>query len=594
MAMATLGNIGHLTTQWNDAVQRSSEPPSWFARLIGVFCTPTSSVTQLVNTRETFKGFFQAQVSQLGAGVPEHSKAGFEVRAQELCASILENSLNTATREAIARGDGRVPDKVLREAVSKANARAQEALQELQIHASHARLTVDRQVDIRPQVVPRKDSEGKVLGFNVIRQAPQIENLVFRGGGAKGIGNPGALVEMQDAGMLRGLKHLVGTSAGALTAVCLSCGQDAHAFQAFSASVDMNELKGTPENFEARYPMVDVSWRVGFHAGSALELLDQTSASGVSQYLNENWDPAAMRDKLASLGSEEAVESAIERLEQLRTQDFDGDRTGQMVTFKDLHLMHLLAPAQFKELTLTGWDNTNKQETYFNAQNTPDMPVAVAGRISMSIPVYFRSVDFDPGDGRGTRSFTDGGVGSNMPTEVITDNLQGRALEEARARTALMTFDENGKAYTMLHSKPAGPEKGLVAWAKAQLSGNSKLSGMGYQDKTKIHEAGPNAFVIFHGDIGTFDLNASPERVRKAQTLSTLKTLEQIEQRRDQAYATEFDSAQDCFAMLTDQEKHAIRDGGEPHPGNYPPQFETDPCYRFQLELYELAWGKEG
>ena len=46
--------------------------------------------------------------------------------------------------------------------------------------------------------------------------------------------------------------------------------------------------------------------------------------------------------------------------------------------------------------------------------------------------------------------------------------------------------------------------------------------------------------------------------------------------------------------MLTDLEKHAIRDGDEPHPGNYPPQFETDPCYRFQLELYELAWGKEG
>src|SRR5690606_8061931 len=145
-----------------------------------------------------------------------------------------------------------------------------------------------------------------------------------------------------------------------------------------------------------------------------------------------------------------------------------------MVTFKDLHLMHLLAPAQFKELTLTGWDSTNKQETYFNAQNTPDMPVAVAGRISMSIPVYFRSVDFDPGDGSGTRSFTDGGVGSNMPTEVITDNLQGRALEEARARTALMTFDENGKAYTVLHREPAGPATGLVAWAKAQMSGNSK------------------------------------------------------------------------------------------------------------------------
>ncbi|SAI66915.1 Patatin-like phospholipase [Bordetella ansorpii] len=594
MVTAPLGNVGHLSAQWNDAVQRSGETPKGFARLAGIFSTPTSSATQLVNTREAFKGFFQAQVSQLGAGVPGHSKAGFEVRAQELCASILENSLDTAMQEAIARGDGRVPDKVLREAVSKANARAQEALQELQIHASHARLTVDRQVDIRPQVVPRFGPGQEVVGFNVIRQAPQIENLVFRGGGAKGIGNPEALVEMQGAGMLSGLKHLVGTSAGALTAVCLSCGQDAHAFQEFSASVDMNELKGKPEDFETRYPMVNVSWRTGFHAGRALELLDQTSASGVSQHLNKHWDPAAMRDKLASLGGEQEIDSAIERLDQLRTQDFDDDRTGQMVTFKDLHLMHLLAPAQFKELTLTGWDNTNKRETYFNAQNTPDMPVAVAGRISMSIPVYFRSVDFDPGDGSGTRSFTDGGVGSNMPTEVITDGLQGRALEEARARTALMTFDENGKAYTVLHQEPEGPATGFGAWAKAKASGNAQLSETGHQDRTKIHEAGSNAFVIFHGDIGTFDLDASPERVRKAQTLSTLKTLEQIEQRRDQAYATEFDSAQDCFAVLTDHEKQALRDGGEPHPGNYPPHYETDPIYRFEFELYELAHNAAG
>lgn len=158
----------------------------------------------------------------------------------------------------------------------------------------------------------------------------------------------------------------------------------------------------------------------------------------------------------------------------------------------------------------------------------------------------------------------------------------------------MLTFDENGKAYTVLHQEPEGPATGFGAWAKAKASGNSQLSDTGHQDRTKIHDAGSNAFVIFHGDIGTFDLDASPERVRKAQTLSTLKTLEQIEQRRDQAYAAEFDSAQDCFAVLTDLEKQALREGGEPHPGNYPPHYETDPIYRFELELYELAHNEVG
>ena len=71
-------------------------------------------------------------------------------------------------------------------------------------------------VDKRPQIV--LTAEGK---FNLIRPAPQLENLILRGGGAKGIGNPPALIEMEKQGKLDGLKHIVGTSAGALTAMCM-------------------------------------------------------------------------------------------------------------------------------------------------------------------------------------------------------------------------------------------------------------------------------------------------------------------------------------------------------------------------------------
>lgn len=579
--MSGIGNVGTGSVQWQSTVQGSQTGQGVWDKLKGVFSTPTQGVESVINAREAFKSFFHEQMGSLGEGVPGHNRAGFEARGQELVGQILEQSLDVAMQDALARGDGEVSQAVLREAIGKANDKAKLALMELQTHAMHARIAEGANHDIRPQVVSGQD--GRI---QVIRQAPPLENLVLRGGGAKGIGNPPALVEMDNAGMLSGLKRIVGTSAGALTAVCLSCGQNAKAFSEFSETVDMNELKGKPENFSERYPGVDVGWRVGFHAGRALELLDQTSAGNVSKYLNDNWNTPDFQERLARLRDTEG-EGAVMRLAQLRTQDFSTDRTGQMVTFRDLHLMHLLEPKQFKELTLTGWDDTNKQENYFNARNTPDMPVAVAGRISMSIPTFFKSVSYDPGDGQGPRTFTDGGVGSNMPTEAITEGLQGGELEETRARTAIMTFDENGKAYTVMHGAPE--EQGSPpGWFKSKLAGNPHYAQSSTDDKAKIRDAGPNAFVIFHGDIGTFDLGASPERVEMAKLMSTVRTLEQIELRQGQAYSVTYERPEDCFAVLSDVEKQALRQGGAPAPGDYRGGVD-DPAYRFQSRLYELA-----
>jgi len=57
-----------------------------------------------------------------------------------------------------------------------------------------------------------------------LSRASSLENLVLRGGGGKGVGNPPALVEMEKAGYLNNLNHVVGSSAGALTALCLASG----------------------------------------------------------------------------------------------------------------------------------------------------------------------------------------------------------------------------------------------------------------------------------------------------------------------------------------------------------------------------------
>lgn len=569
------------SAMWQSSAQEASAGQSVWHGLKEIFSTPVKSVESLINARENFKNFFQEQSQKLGMSVPPRHQDRLLKQGAELMQQILEGSLNQVMDAAILRGDGKIGEPVLRQALSRAHERAQLALMELESNALRTRMADVPVFDLRPQIVVSQQQS-----IQLIRPAPRIENLVLRGGGAKGIGTAPALMELENAGFLKELKTVVGTSVGALVALSMASGQRPEEIARVADQLDMAELKDKPQNFEARYPGVNVDWRVGFHTGRALELLDQISAGSVSSYLEKNWNSRGFRKKLRELGETNGP-GALARLDTLRQQDFETDRTGQMITFADLALLQGLDPARFKALVLTAWDDTRKRMDYFSVVNAPDMPIAVAGRISMSLPVIFKSVTYDPGDGQGARTFVDGGVGSNMPTEVITDGLSGNALAEARSRTAVMTFDDNGGAYAAMHQPPR-ERNGLRDWIMSLITGNPSYGRSSMDDKAKVAAAGPNAFVVFHGDIETLDLGASKEQVEKAKLMSTLKTLEQIEQRQGQACAVECRSVGECFAMLTRTEKEALREGGAPSPLDYPKR-EADLAYRLQRQLYELS-----
>ncbi|CAK0762312.1 hypothetical protein CCP4SC76_3690005 [Gammaproteobacteria bacterium] len=454
-------------------------------------------------------------------------------------------------------------------------------------------------LDLRPQVFMTADNK-----INLVRQAPPIENLVLKGGGAKGIGYPPALLEMERNGLLGGLKHVVGTSAGALTAIFLASGLDAEGLKTLSERIGAKDLTGKLEHLDTLYPEVKLTGlsiqagkvQVSIQAGKALEILDNQSASHVQNYLVENWNTENFQNKLMTLKGQYG-EDAVQRLAQLRTQDFNTDRTNQMITFNDLKLLHQLEPSKFKELTLTGWDDDNKREVYFNAKNTPDMPIAVAGRISMSIPIVFKPVTFNTGP-EGPRQFTDGGVGSNMPAEVLTEGLKGPDLEEVYARTALMTFDEQGTAHVMMHGTRAERDGIEPSWAKKNFSGNPDFVAAFNADKQKVHDSGPNTFVVFHGDIDTRDFTTSKEKQETATLIASHEMREQIDARRNQAYAREFNSIEDVAKVLTDQEWKALYEDGPPDPPVHPEimnesqrklydkQLES---YKNQLVLYKMA-----
>jgi hypothetical protein len=281
-----------------------------------------------------------------------------------------------------------------------------------------------------------------------------------------------------------------------------------------------------------------------------------------------------------------------------------------MITFADLKVLHQLYPDKFRELTLTGWDQDTKETVYFDAKNHADMPIALAARISMAIPVVFTPVVY-----KGDR-MADGGIGSNAPSEVATrrdpsdpdTELTGAEREKAMMTTAVLTFDEgadaqakSGKpglagAYDVLHGPPKEPGifelafGDLVGSITGAIAGNPDYSATNQQDRAKIAAAGPNALVVGHGTTGTGSFFASPETLRAAQQHATDMMLAQIKLRENMAYSKKFVSAgQAARAMfesdLDPTKKAKILADGQPKRESY----KTDVEFEIASTLYNMT-----
>ena len=583
-------------SSWQATVGQAEANPTRWDKFTGLFKPPTRSDGDVVKAQVQFGADFQRQVRTLGRGLTPQARAGLEASAVAKFSEIVKGTLDQAR----GRETGQVSQPVLRQAILQANQKAQVALMQLQVQALQAKVGSTGPADIRPQAFARPGG-----GITVIRQAPQIENLVLRGGGAKGIGSGPALIEMERAGMLTGLQRVAGTSVGGLVAICLASGYSAVQLQDRFGAIDMAKFTAKPANFDTLYPTVSIevgnaarfgsllTEKVGNHAGGALQMLDQASAQSVASYLGSNWNTDAFQAKLATQDPEVVV-----RLGQLRNQDFDTARTDQMITFRDLHVLHTIDPSQFKELTLTGFERGETNTTrYFDFASTPDMPIALAGRISMSLPQIFGDVHYDMGNGRGTQRFQDGGAGSNIPAEAVYQGVTAQgglggtaATEQTRARTALVAFDEQGKAYTTMHSnkeKAVGVFKKIERFVAALVSGSGPNANK--VDNQKLHDAGPNALIVFHGDLNTTDFGASAQRTTMAQLGAQMRMLEQIEARQNQAVAVEFGAGQAaaCFASLNDAERAALVAGGPPDRPRSGAGDST--AAQFNMALYEMA-----
>jgi len=193
-----------------------------------------------------------------------------------------------------------------------------------------------------------------------------FKNLVFEGGGVKGIAYVGALNRFSEEGILQNIKRVAGTSAGAMVATLVGLGYTA-------AEIS------------------DILWKINF-----------------KNFLDNSWGLIRNTNRLLT-------DYGWYKGDFFRNlmADFIQQKTGDgEITFGELEKRRKNGEP-FRDIHLIGADLTTGLSVVYNSEKTPEMKLADAARISMSIPLFFAVVRRDD------HILVDGGLLDNYSIKIF-------------------------------------------------------------------------------------------------------------------------------------------------------------------------------
>ena len=220
--------------------------------------------------------------------------------------------------------------------------------------------------------------------------AYHFKNLVFEGGGVKGIAYVGALEVLDSEGILNNIERVAGTSAGAMVAVMVALHYSAEEVRQVLWNLDFKEFKDSSRG--VLRDTIRLFKEYGWYKGDFF------------------------RDQIAKL---------IEK------------KTGNgEMTFEQLE-----ETGQYRDLYLVGADLTTGLSKVFSAHNqeTKTMKVADAARISMSIPLFFAAVR---GGKDNKHLFVDGGLLDNYTVKTFDRQNYLADINNARRTEYYETINE--------------------------------------------------------------------------------------------------------------------------------------------------------
>jgi NTE family protein len=189
----------------------------------------------------------------------------------------------------------------------------------------------------------------------------KYKNLVFEGGGIKGIAYLGVLRHLELSGAIKEVERIAGTSAGAIFGTLIALGYTSQELETIIRDTNFKEFADGGFFPKAIYRTLR---HYGWHRGDKFR----------------EW---------------------MGRLIEAKTCD------------KDYTFGELAKVKQFKNLYVVTTNISRKEVVIFSHETTPNIPIRDAVRMSASVPVFFKTVKYN-GD-----HMTDGGLTMNYPVHLF-------------------------------------------------------------------------------------------------------------------------------------------------------------------------------
>jgi NTE family protein len=224
--------------------------------------------------------------------------------------------------------------------------------------------------------------------------AYHFKNLVFEGGGVKGIAYIGAMQTMKEKGVLKNITRVGGTSAGAINATLFALGFDIIEQRRIMKKLDFNNFMD--DNWGLVRDTERLIKKFGWYKGDFFH----------------QWISGLINKKLKNPNA----------------------------TFRDLKA------AGQPDLYVYGTNLSTRYGEVFSVEHTPTTRIADAVRISMSIPLFFASF-------RNARNdiYVDGGLLNNYPVKLFDRDKYIEASKRPQMGVETKYYKEENKRFLKTH-----------------------------------------------------------------------------------------------------------------------------------------------
>jgi NTE family protein len=206
-------------------------------------------------------------------------------------------------------------------------------------------------------------------------------NLVFSGGGIRGIAYLGALDILDEYRIVENIQRVAGASAGAITAAVVSFRLSVPETKDIINSLDFSKVPQSQIKKKARK-------LISFPEEESSRRFFRDYGWYSSEYFY-NWMQGIIADQ------------------------FDGN---PRATFADFKIQG------FRDLFIVATNVSRQRAEIFSPDHTPDVAVADAVRMSMSIPIYFEALRFDGKKFGAGDYYADGGLYYNFPVHIFDNS----------------------------------------------------------------------------------------------------------------------------------------------------------------------------